>query len=77
MGVRYGPDMTCLLDAVRTLATPVLGPRRTSVALRHRETGNMFGDDNLVAFGDKADALRFIACHACEPEAWETIPLAG
>jgi hypothetical protein len=69
--------MTYLLDAVRTLATPVLGPRRTSVAIRHRETGNMFGHDDLVSFADQADAQRFIERHACEPEAWETVPLAS
>jgi hypothetical protein len=69
--------MTCLFDAVRILATPVLGPRRTPVALRHRGTGSLFGDDGCVAFADEADAARFLACHACEPDAWETVPLAS
>ena len=69
--------MTCLLDAVRTLASPVLGPRRSSVALRHRTTGRLFGYDDLVAFANPDAARRFIQHHACEPDAWETVPLAG
>ena len=69
--------MTSLLDAVRSLASPVLGPRRARVALRHRDTGVLFGDEECVAFADEADAERFVADHACEPEAWETIPLAS
>ncbi|GEM_PF-6443086 len=68
---------TFLLDAVRNLASPVLGPRRTRVALRHRDTGVLFGDEEYVAFADEDDAVRFVADHACEPEAWETIPLAS
>jgi hypothetical protein len=69
--------MTSLLDAVRNLASPVLGPRRARVALRHRDTGVLFGDEEYVAFADEADAARFVADHACEPEAWEPIPLAS
>ena len=69
--------MTSLLDAVRTLASPVLGPRRARVALRHRDTGVLFGDEEYVAFADEADAAQFAAAHACEPHAWETIPLAS
>ncbi len=68
--------MSSLLDVVRTLASPVLGPRRTSVALRHRSTGQLFGDEH-VAFPNEDSAKRFIAAHACEPDAWETIPLAS
>lgn len=68
---------TSLLDAVRNLASPVLGPRRTRVALRHRDTGVLFGEEDYVAFADEDDAARFIANHACEPGAWETIPLAS
>jgi hypothetical protein len=69
--------MTSLLDAVRSLASPVLGPRRVRVALRHRDTGVLFGDEEYVAFADEADAVRFVADHACEPEAWEPVPLAS
>jgi len=69
--------MSSLLDVVRTLASPVLGPRRTSVVLRHRSTGQLFGDSDLVAFPDEAQAKRFISSHACEPDAWETVPLAS
>ena len=69
--------MSSLLDVVRTLASPVLGPRDTSVALRHRTTGQLFGDDDLVAFPDEAQAKRFISSYACEPDAWEAIPLAS
>ena len=69
--------MTCLLDAVRSLASPVLGPRRSAVGLRHRGTGHLLGHDDLVAFADEAAARRFVEHHICEPEAWETIPLAG
>ena len=47
------------------------------MALRHRSTGQLFGDRELVAFPDEADAKRFIASHACEPDAWETVPLAS
>ena len=75
--VGYGRRMSSLLDVVRTLASPVLGPRRTSIVLRHRDTGQLFGDSDLVAFPGEADAKRFIASHACEPDAWETIPLAS
>jgi hypothetical protein len=66
-----------LLDAVRTLASPVLGPRANRVALRHRDTGVLFGEEDYVAFADEHDAARFVADHACEPEAWETVPLAS
>jgi hypothetical protein len=55
----------------------VLGPRRARVALRHRDTGVLFGEEDYVAFADEADAARFVADHACEPEAWEPIPLAS
>lgn len=68
---------TFLMDAVRTLASPVLGSRRPRVALRHRDTGALFGDEDYVAFADEDDAVRFVANYACEPEAWETIPLAS
>jgi len=68
---------TFLLDAVRTLASPVLGPRRSRVALRHRDTGVLFGDEDYVAFADEDDAVRFVANHACEPEAWEPVLLAS
>jgi hypothetical protein len=68
---------TFLLDAVRNLASPVLGARRSRVALRHRDTGVLFGSDDYVAFADEHDAARFVADHACEPEAWETVPLAS
>ena len=68
---------TFLLDAVRTLASPVLGHRRARVALRHRDTGVLFGEEDYVAFADEHDAARFAADHACEPEAWETVPLAS
>ena len=68
---------TFLLDAVRTLASPVLGPRRARVALRHRDTGVLFGDEDYMAFADEDDAARFVAGYACEPEAWETVPLAS
>jgi hypothetical protein len=68
---------TFLLDAVRNLASPVLGARRSRVALRHRDTGVLFGSDDYVAFADEHDAARFVADYACEPEAWETVPLAS
>jgi hypothetical protein len=68
---------TFLMDAVRALASPVLGPRRARVALRHRDTGVLFGDEDYVAFVDEGDAVRFVADHACEPDAWETVPLAS
>ena len=68
---------TFLLDAVRTLASPVLGPRRPRVALRHRDTGVLFGDEDYVVFADEDHAARFIAGYACERDAWETILLAG
>jgi hypothetical protein len=68
---------TFLLDAVRNLASPVLGPRRPRVALRHRATGALFGHDDYVVFADDNDAVRFLSQHACEPEAWETVPLAS
>jgi hypothetical protein len=68
---------TSLLDAVRNLASPVLGQRRPRVALRHRDTGALFGDEDYVAFADEDVATRFVADHACEPEAWETVPLAS
>jgi hypothetical protein len=68
---------TCLLDAVRNLASPVLGQRRTRFALRHRATGALFGHDDLVVFADDNDATQFLSLHACEPEAWETVPLAS
>jgi hypothetical protein len=69
--------MTFLLDAVRSLASPLVGPGPTRVALRHRDTGALFGDEDHVAFADEKDAARFVYAHACEPEAWETIPLAS
>jgi hypothetical protein len=31
----------------------------------------------LVSFADEAAARQFIEHHACEPEAWETVPLAS
>jgi hypothetical protein len=68
---------TSLLDAVRNLASPVLGQRRTRFALRHRATGALFGDDDLVVFADDNDATQFVSLHACEPDAWETVPLAS
>jgi hypothetical protein len=64
---------TLLLDAVRTLASPVLGPRRSRVALRHRDTGALFGGDDCVVFAHEDDAAHFIARYACEPDAWETV----
>ena len=48
-----------------------------SVAVRHRETGNLFGEEDFVAFPDEAEAKRFIDHHACEPGAWETVLLAS
>ena len=75
--------MTSLLDAVRTFAEPILEPifgrRRVPVMLRHRDTGVLFGPahDRAVAFDDEGDALRFLHRHACEPEAWEAVPLAS
>ena len=71
--------MTSLLDAVRTLATPVFCRRRSSVTLRHRATGVLFGgvDDDALAFTDEAEARRFLGRHACEPDAWEPVPVAG
>src|SRR5436305_5480221 len=42
-----------------------------------QKRANLFGDAELVAFPDEADAKRFIATHACEPQAWEAIPLAS
>ena len=71
---------TFLLDAVRTIASPVFGRRPGRVALRHRDTGLLFGhvgEQDYVAFADEHDAARFVADHACEPEAWETVPLAS
>ncbi|MBV8234811.1 MAG: hypothetical protein JO075_03825 [Acidimicrobiia bacterium] len=62
---------------MRTLASPVLGPRPVRVALRHRDTGVLFGEEDYVAFADEHAAARFVADHACEPGAWETIPLAS
>ena len=76
--------MTSLLDAVRTFAEPILEPifgrRRVPVMLRHRDTGILLGpaqDGAAVAFDDADDALHFLDRHACEPEAWEAIPLAS
>jgi hypothetical protein len=68
---------TFLMDAVRTIASPVFGPRRHRVALRHRDTGALFGDEDYVAFADEDDAVHFVSNYACEPEAWETVPLAS
>jgi hypothetical protein len=74
--------MTSLIDAVRTLAEPLLGRRRAPVLLRHKDTGALFGHDHdqeqeAVAFDDEDEARRFVIRHACEPEAWEPIPLAS
>ena len=76
--------MTSLLDAVRTLVDPFFEPffgrRPAPVMLRHRATGVVFGpthDSVAVAFDDEGDALRFLHRHACEPEAWEAVPLAS
>jgi hypothetical protein len=70
--------MTILLDAVRTLTEPIFGRRRVPVLLRHRATGALFGHaDEAVAFDDEGDAVRFVNQHACEPDAWEPVPLAS
>jgi hypothetical protein len=43
------------------------------VALRHRDTGALFGGDDCVVFAHEDDAAHFIARYACEPDAWETV----
>jgi hypothetical protein len=71
--------MTSLIDAVRTLAEPLLGRRHTTVVLRHRASGALFGHsgDQAVGFDDEDDAARFIDRHVCEPEAWEMVAIAS